>query len=167
MALMTHIVEAHHVYCRAEVSRLAPLMKQVVAAHARIHPELRHMERLLAQHNRELLRHLVKEEQTLFPLIARMEVARERETPLPRPSYGTIEHPVRVMMTEHVQSGRELQEIRQLSAGYTPPADADDDYRTLLTGLRAFEADMLEHSSLEDEYLFPRAQALEAVVYGE
>ncbi len=163
--LMAHIVEEHHAYCRSEIARLEPLMKQVVSEHAARHPELPQIQRLFAQHNRELLMHLVKEEQTLFPLIARMEEASERKISLPRPPYGTIEHPVRVMMVEHQQSGHELEEIRRLSAGYTLPADAGEDYRALLEGLRAFEEDMREHIRLEDQFLFPRAKALEDLVY--
>ena len=163
--LIAHIVEKHHAYCRQEIARLEPLLKQVVDEHVERHPELRQIQRLFVRHNRELLMHLVKEEQTLFPLIARMEEASEQKTALPRPPYGTIEHPVRIMMAEHQQSGRELEEIRRLSADYTPPADCGESYRELLAGLRAFEEDLREHARLEDQLLFPRAKALEDLVY--
>ncbi len=165
--LMAHIVEKHHTYCRAEVARLEGLMKQVAGEDSGRHLELRQIQRLFTQHNRELLMHLVKEEQTLFPLIAKMEEASARGTILPRPPYGTIEHPVRIMISEHQQSGHELEEIRRLSRDYTLPADAGEKYRALLEGLHEFEEDMREHVRLEDEFLFPRAKALEDKVYAD
>ena len=159
--LIAHIVEKHHTYCREEVTRLEQLLVLAVRKHGDRHPELRRIQAVFNKMGTDLKQHLLKEEQTLFPMILRMEEARSRQSALPRLAFGTIANPIRVMILEHDTGDRELDEIRKLSSDYTPPAGADPDYRALLEGLRCFEQDMRQHVFLENERLFPRAIALE------
>jgi regulator of cell morphogenesis and NO signaling len=159
--LMAHIVEKHHAYCREELVRLEQLLGSVLRKHGDRHPELRRMQPLFAKMGNDLKQHLLKEEQTLFPMIARLEEAHDRQTAPPRFPFGTIANPIRMMVLEHDTGERELGEMRKLSSDYSVPADADGEYRDLLQGLRDFEQDMKEHVYLENERLFPSAIALE------
>jgi regulator of cell morphogenesis and NO signaling len=159
--LMDHIVKQHHAFCRQELARLEPLLDKVIAAHAASHPELRRIKSVFSGLGKELLMHLVKEEQTLFPYIARMEESKARGIPLPRPAFGTVQNPVRMMVLEHDNSASALHEIRKLTGNYQVPPDACNTYRTLYEGLRSFESDMHQHVHLENNVLFPRAVAME------
>jgi len=159
--LMNHIVQRHHAFCRQEVSRLEPLLTKVSQAHGKNHPELHLLRSLFSGLSRELLLHLVKEEQTLFPYIARMEEALSQGKPFPRPAFGTVQNPVRMMVLEHDNTGAALHEMRNLSGEYQLPPDGCDSYRVLYEGLSAFESDMHQHVHLENNILFPRAVALE------
>jgi len=67
--------------------------------------------------------HLVKEEQTLFPYIARMEEAVTRGEQFPRPPFGTVQNPVRMMVLEHDNAGAALHEMRTLSENYQIPPE--------------------------------------------
>ncbi len=166
--LMNHIVEKHHAFCRQEVARLEPLLEKVVQAHSAVHPELRRIQALFSGLSKELLMHLTKEEQTLFPYISRMEESVTRRTPFSRPAFGTIQNPVRMMVLEHDNAGAALHEIRNLSSNYQLPTDACNSYRALYDGLKSFESDMHQHVHLENNILFPRAVAMEdATVSGE
>ena len=159
--LMTHIVEKHHAYCREELARLEQLLSRVVRKHGDRHPELRRVHLLFAKMGNDLKLHLLKEEQTLFPMITRLEEARTRQAVPPKFPFGTIANPIRMMVLEHDTGTSELAEIRKLSSDYTIPADADEEYGALLRGLSCFEQDMEQHVYLENERLFPRAVALE------
>lgn len=159
--LMNHIVDAHHTYCRNEVERIAQLLSDVVRNHGDRHPELRRVQMLFVKMANELKQHLLKEEQTLFPMIARLEEARARQSEPPRFPFGTIANPIRMMLLEHDTGNRELEEIRKVTWDYQVPADADKEYGDLLLSLRNFEQDMKQHVYLENERLFPRAIALE------
>jgi regulator of cell morphogenesis and NO signaling len=160
-SLMDHIVEQHHTFCRREVARLGVLFKDVIAKHGKDHPELKRMEALFSATSKELQMHLVKEEQTLFPYIARVEEAVQHQAAVSWPPFGTVENPIRMMVLEHDQTDEELKEIRRLSNGYTPPPDASDSCVALYDGLAAFEQDMFEHIHAEDHLLFPRAVRME------
>lgn len=159
--LMAHIVERHHVYCREELGRLEQLLNEVIRKHGDRHQELQRVRSLFSKMGNDLRQHLLKEEQTLFPMIARMEEARSRQTTLPKFAFGTIANPIRMMVLEHDTGDRELDDIRKLTSDYRAPADGDDEYRDLLRRLNDFEQDMKRHVFLENERLFPRAIALE------
>lgn len=159
--LMKQIVEKHHAYCRAELGRLDPLLNAVIRKHGNTHPELQQIRSLFLKMGNDLKQHLLKEEQTLFPMISRMEEARNHRAELPKLPFGTIARPIQMMLIEHETGDREIEEIRKLSSEYEIPADADEDYSSLLAGLRTFEEDMKQHVFLENERLFPRAIDLE------
>ncbi len=160
-SLIEHIFETHHVFCRQEVVRLASLFKEVINTHGSDHPELKRIQTLFFKMSRDLSMHLLKEEQTLFPYIARVEEAVGRNTPVSWPPFGTVENPIRMMVLEHDQTDEEIKEIRKLSKEYTPPADASDRYTALYEGLAAFDHDMQQHIDFENNLLFPRAVAME------
>ena len=159
--LMNHIVTAHHAFCRQELARLRSLFKEVIGKHANDYPDLKRMEALFAAMAKELEMHLVREEQTLFPYIARVEEAIQQNTPVSWPAFGTVENPIRMMVLEHDQTGQELSQIRHLSNGYTLPSGAPESLAALYNSLRAFDLDMNEHIHAEDHLLFPRAIAME------
>jgi regulator of cell morphogenesis and NO signaling len=160
-ALITHILEQHHAFTRDELDRLPKLFAKVCAAHGEKHPELLQLQKLLAELRAELLQHMLKEEQVLFPYLARLEQAQQQAQPAPQPFFGTVRNPVRMMMLEHDNAGAMLRELRRLAGDYAAPLDACASYRTLYQALGAFEADLHEHIHLENNLLFPRAVALE------
>lgn len=163
-SLIGHIVETHHAFCRGEAARLALLFKEVIGKHGKIHPELKQIHDLFFQMSRDLFMHLLKEEQTLFPYIAKVEEESAKDVSMSWPPFGTVENPIRMMVLEHVKTDDEIKQIRELSNGYTPPADAGDRYISLYDGLAAFDGDMQRHIHFEDNLLFPRAVAMEEEV---
>lgn len=159
--LMKHVVETHHVYCREELARIEHLLNKVVHKHGERQVELRRIQSLFLKMANDLKQHLLKEEQTLFPMIARLEEARSHGSAPPRLPFGTIAHPIRMMILEHDTGNRELDEIRKLTSDYQAPSGDDADCRELAQRLKDFEQDMKQHVFLEDGRLFPRAITLE------
>lgn len=159
--LMNYIVEKHHTFCREEVSRIEALLQKVTEVHGAAHSELRRIQAVFSGLSKELLMHLVKEEQTLFPYINRMEEAKTQGVPFPRPPFGTVQNPVQMMVLEHDSAGAALHEIRAVSRNYELPPDACGSFRALYEALCAFEGDMHRHVHLENNVLFPRAVAME------
>lgn len=162
--LMKHIVDRHHTYCRQEFGRLGPLLNEIAVKNGGRYPEWRKMHSLFSALSSGITLHLLKEEQTLFPMIARIEEARIRQQPLPRLPFGTIRNPITMMGYEHDEAAVPLRQLRQASHGYQVPADADSGHREAFQALKAFEQDMHQHVYLEDYILFPRVIALEKAV---
>ena len=102
---------------------------------------------------------MLKEERVLFPYISEL-ASGDDATPLSSP-FGTIENPIRMMEREHRAAGDEMQRIRQLTDGYTPPSDACSTYRVAFEELARFDEDLHRHVHLENNVLFPEAVALE------
>ena len=164
--LITHILETHHVFTKAEMDRLELLAEKVANAHGANHPELIRLQDLVAALCAELKPHMFKEEQILFPYMIAMSDAAEHERPAPFAPFGTVNNPIRMMMREHDGAGDILRALRALTSDYTLPADACTSYRTLFHALENFEMDLHQHIHLENNILFPKALDLEQVMRG-
>jgi regulator of cell morphogenesis and NO signaling len=154
--LAAHIEARHHRFTREELARVAPLMTKVAQVHGEHHPELARMEQVFLAMQADLLPHLEKEEQILFPFIRAMA-----GPAAPEACFGSVASPVRAMQAEHEAVGDLLREVRILTSDFTPPEDACGSFRSLYMGLRALEEDLHLHIYLESHLLFPRAVALE------
>ena len=159
--LITYILDKHHVYTKDEMARLEPLAAKVVAAHGANHSELLAVRDLMQQLFADLKPHMFKEEQILFPYILELENAQTQNRPAPLAPFGTVNNPIRMMMTEHDTAGELLREMRKVSADYGVPADACISYQTFYEALEVFEEDLHQHIHLENNLLFPKATALE------
>jgi regulator of cell morphogenesis and NO signaling len=73
---------------------------------------------------------------------------------------GTVLNPIRQMETEHEAAGAALAQMRALTGGYAPPADACPTFMALYDALRELEDDLHEHIHLENNILFPRSIAM-------
>jgi len=159
--LVSHITTTHHKYTREETARLALLFDKVCSVHGANHPELLELRDIFTGLTRELTVHLMKEEMVLFPYIVRMEEAVIEKAPILPPPFGTVQNPVAMMEYEHDSAGHALRAMREISRGYTAPADACVSYQTLYTALAELEADLHQHIHLENNILFPRAIEME------
>ena len=87
----------------------------------------------------------MKEEQVLFPML-RAGVRGAQ-----------VYMPVRVLEHEHDEHAVHLARIRELTSDLQIPPQACATWTALYRGLRALEADLMEHIHLENNVLFPRA----------
>lgn len=160
--LVGHIFQHYHEKLRAELPRLTAMAQKVIAVHGERHPEVRDVAAVLAELRAELESHLVKEEHVLFPFISQLEAG----TGTRHPMLGQIASPIRVMEAEHDRAWAALARLHELSSGYVPPSDACDTFRAYYQGLATLERELRDHIHLENNVLFPRAQAMEAEVLG-
>jgi regulator of cell morphogenesis and NO signaling len=158
--LIAHIVNVHHAYTRSEIPRITALLDKVSARHGAAHPEVLEVRPLVAALAGELMAHMLKEEQILFPFIEQLDGAEQRPG-IPAPCFGSIAYPIARMLADHNDAGALLARIRELTDGYAPPADACPTFRALYKALDEFERDLHLHIHLENNILFPAAQRLE------
>jgi regulator of cell morphogenesis and NO signaling len=160
-SLAAHIIDTHHFFTKQELLRLEKLLNKVWSQHGENHPELQTLRQTFERLKQGLTPHMLKEEQVLFPYIARLEEAIGEHRAAPEPFFVTVHNPIRMMTMEHEAAGELLEEIRRITGGYTPPEDACISYRTLYQALQELEADLHQHIHLENNILFPRAVEIE------
>jgi regulator of cell morphogenesis and NO signaling len=159
--LTEHIIDTHHYFTRQELDRLEKLFDKVCSRHGESHRELFEAQKTFYQLKQDLIPHMLKEEQALFPYIRRMEEAAGEGRAIPPPFFGTVRNPARMMMAEHDTAGDMLKHLRGVTNGYTTPPDGCVSFQTLYQALAAFEADLHQHIHLENNILFPRAVEME------
>ncbi|MGH9357256.1 MAG: iron-sulfur cluster repair di-iron protein [Terriglobia bacterium] len=160
--LTRHIREKHHRYVREAIARTQALSDKVNAKHVGNHTGLADIGKLFAEVGREMIMHMQKEEQILFPYIDSLERAVNAHGSVEPPFFQTVKNPIHVMMKEHDAAGDLVRQIRSRTSEYTPPADACTSFKALYEALREFEVDLHQHVHLENNVLFPRAVELEA-----
>lgn len=160
--LTRHIRERHHRYVREAIVRVQTLLEKVAAKHGENHFEITDIQRLFTEVGREMIMHMQKEEQILFPYIDALEKATSAHSSVEPPFFQTVRNPIHAMMKEHDAAGELVKQIRKASSDYTAPADTCPSYQALYQDLREFEADLHQHVHLENNILFPRAVEMEA-----
>lgn len=152
--LIDHIQTRFHVPLRQELPRLRAMLAKVVSRHGERHPEaLLPLQQVYDRLADDLLEHMAKEDEMLFPAI--LDRAQGRRGGLA----DVVDQPIAAMEADHDDAGRALAEMRRLTHSYMPPPDACPTFIGLYWGLAELERDMHEHVHLENNILFPRAVA--------
>ena len=109
LATLTHfIVTTHHHFTREILETVQLLSDKVEARHGANHPETQAVRRLVVEVFDDLIPHMLKEEQVLFPYIGQLETAVSNGNEPPVPFFGTVRNPIRMMMAEHDAVGDKL-----------------------------------------------------------
>lgn len=143
--LVDHIVKTYHVPLYEELPRLEMMARKVCDVHREKDPiRLPQLVATLVRFNDDLIQHMYKEEQVLFPMIkaGRGQMAAD---------------PIAVMHHDHEGAGEDLRKLRELTDDYVVPPMACNTWRALWHGLKALEEDLHAHVHLEENILYPRA----------
>lgn len=159
--LMQHIVRNHHLYLRRELPRAAEMASNVAVKYGAREPAFYRLAEIVEALRIDLLAHLEREEQVIFPYIAQLD-QQAMLACVPPQSFRTLAATVFAMVQEHESAIRDLEEAAHITHGFRPGRHACARQIALLGTLRGFQIDLRRHLALEDDELFPRAIALEA-----
>jgi regulator of cell morphogenesis and NO signaling len=161
--LIEHIVLTHHEYLRRELPAIEKRLEKVYRVYnERYGPTLTGLPDVFAGLHLELEMHMRKEERILFPTIVASEEAITHGRLLPVTCFGTVSNPIRMMESEHESAGDALAQIRSITNDFALPEYACVTYKALMRSLEELEKDLHVHIHLENNILFPRAEAMEA-----
>ena len=152
--LADYIVNTHHSYVKKSLPDLVFYTNKIQSVHGVNHPELNEIAVLVENINAELLQHLQKEEQVLFPAIKEAI-----QTNLPE-TKAIIISEIERMKGEHEFAGGAMDKINVLTSGYRVPEDGCNSYKVALHLLSQFEDDLHTHVHLENNILYPKALAM-------
>ena len=160
--LADYILNVHHEYLYKNLPLIEDLVVKVSTKHGNRYPGLQVVRQLFEELQADLLAHLHKEEIALFPFI-KQSVAIQQSTQLtPDGQPLSLKAPIDCMEHEHDYAGVLLYQLKEFTNDYTPPTDACNSHRLMLSKLAELEADLMQHIHLENNILFPKALAFEA-----
>ena len=152
--LCDYIVNEHHRYVRKALPELVYYTGKIASVHGANHPELAEVASLFGQINKELLEHMKKEEEILFPVIKDLFSSR------PVKPENIIISEIQRLSSEHEFAGGAMDKINTITSGYLVPADGCNTYNVTYQLLARFEDDLHTHVHLENNILFPKALSL-------
>lgn len=154
--IIGRLLDHHHVAARRSVETLRALAPTVLGAHGGRHPELKNVVSIVEAIGNDLIPHMQHEESHEFPAIL---AAERRLSPVGR-GIPTLDHAIRMLDLEHQLVGTMLHELDDLTDHYQTPPDACPTWRAFYSELARFHADLIDHVSLENNFLLPLAQAM-------
>ena len=152
-ALIDHILTRYHDVHRQQLPELIRMARRVESVH-RDNPNVPagladHLEEM----HEELVSHMIKEEQVLFPML------KSGGNPF-------VGQPIGMMRAEHVDHGAALDKLNALTNDATPPQGACNTWRALYAGIAQLGDDLINHIHLENNVLFPAFEAGAAASQG-
>ncbi len=142
--LINYIISRFHEEHRDQFPELIQLAGKVEKVHAGSPLCPKGLEAHLRAMFSELLTHMEKEENILFPMLAKG---------VPCAQLGG---PIAMMESEHEDHGHALLAIRALTHNGKLPEEACNSWRALYRGLTQLEEDLVKHIHLENNILFVR-----------
>jgi len=144
--IIDHIVIRYHDRHREQLPELILQATKVERVHADKPSVPRGLAKNLTMLHEELSSHMMKEEQILFPMI---------KQGMGSQAMG----PISVMESEHDEAGELVEVIKHITHNVTPPPEACTTWKAMYNGINEMIDDLMEHISLENNVLFPRALA--------
>ena len=151
--LADYIINTHHRYVKDNAAIISALAQKVAQHHGNAHPELIELAARTGFFLNDLLSHLAKEEETVFPVIKQLAAGGKSQV--------SLSATINSMEKEHEAAGDDLRFFRSLSDNYSLPPDACNSYAYLFEKMKEFESDLFLHIHLENNILFPKAIGLE------
>jgi regulator of cell morphogenesis and NO signaling len=153
--LIDFIVQHHHAYIKEAIPKIKELLNKVCNVHSDDSPFLVIIRENFNDLAEELMNHLPKEEEYLFPAIRKI-----MNGAYPECDASAIENslgaPIAVMESEHKRAGELIKSIRYQTRNYTLPGHACPTFKLTYTMLDHFEKNLIQHIHLENNVLFPR-----------
>ncbi|AIR04930.1 iron-sulfur cluster repair di-iron protein [Cedecea neteri] len=142
--IIDHIIVRFHDRHREQLPELILQATKVERVHADKPNVPKGLAKYLTMLHQELSSHMMKEEQILFPMI--------------KQGMGTqAGGPISVMESEHDDAGELLEVIKHTTNNVTPPPEACTTWKAMYNGINELIEDLMNHISLENNVLFPRA----------
>ena len=152
--LCDYIMNTHHQYVLKTLPDLVHYTQKIALVHGSNHPELTEVALLFAKINEELLQHLKKEEEILFPAIKNVLLHNDDA------SKAIIISEISRMAGEHEFAGGAMDTISELTHHYKLPQDSCGTYQVTFKLLEQFEDDLHIHVHLENNIVYPNALKL-------
>ncbi|ELY2735637.1 iron-sulfur cluster repair protein YtfE [Cronobacter dublinensis] len=144
--IIDHIIARYHDRHREQLPELILQATKVERVHADKPGVPKGLAKYLTMLHEELTSHMMKEERVLFPMI---------KQGMGSQAMG----PISVMESEHDEAGELLEVIKHATNNVTPPPEACTTWRAMYNGINELIDDLMNHISLENNNLFPRALA--------
>ncbi|HEX5169235.1 MAG TPA: iron-sulfur cluster repair di-iron protein [Cyclobacteriaceae bacterium] len=156
--LISFIVQHHHQYVRTAIPQIQELLDKVCSVHREDSPFLLTVRENFNDLAEELLNHMPKEEQVLFPAIQKMFGGNSFASD--SVILNNLNMPIEVMEDEHERAGDLIKSIRSLTNQYIPPVYACPTFKMTYIMLEQFDNDLMQHIHLENNILFPKAKSM-------
>ena len=159
-ALSDYIVDTHHTHVRDQIPYIGEKLNKLCEVHGPHHPELFEVREMFHAASENLLAHMKKEEEVLFPAITRLATLGSYRENSPW-SVEQVTRPIHELKEEHKAEGDRFREMDRMTGHFQVPPDGCNTFHVTYRSLQEFISDLHRHIHLENNILFPETEKLE------
>lgn len=112
----------------------------------------------------DFIHHILEEEAEIFSHILRLDDVVYHQMPLSKIYFAMESHSIIKFAAAHTTDDDDMTGIREMTNNYAIQEDTPFMLKVLYTELLAFEKELSEHATIENQILIPKALKLEATV---
>ncbi|MGO4061796.1 iron-sulfur cluster repair di-iron protein ScdA [Staphylococcus pseudintermedius] len=146
-SLIQYIQARYHDTLREEFKQLTPYVTKLSRVHGPNHPNLVTLKSTFDAFKSAMLTHTDEEDQNAFPKLVRSANGETVED---------IDAVVQSFVDDHDEAGALLQQMRELTHDFQPPAEACGTWRLVYDRIAHLERETHAHVHLENHVLFPK-----------
>ncbi|HDK5693887.1 iron-sulfur cluster repair di-iron protein ScdA [Staphylococcus pseudintermedius] len=146
-SLIQYIQARYHDTLREEFKQLTPYVTKLSRVHGPNHPNLVTLKSTFDAFKSAMLTHTDEEDQNAFPKLVRSANGETVED---------IDVVVQSLVDDHDEAGALLQQMRELTHDFQPPAEACGTWRLVYDRIAHLERETHAHVHLENHVLFPK-----------
>lgn len=158
--IVDHVENTHHAYLKANFPLIHRLIDKLIDADPK-NKDFKKVKTLFTEFTDDLARHLIKEEEILFPYFKRLAKSAKDHSELEPATFGKLNKPIEIMENEHDSSHDIIDKIKALCNNFEAQATDDPVVHSLYYKFKEFDTDLHVHHEVENGLLFSKAQEIE------
>lgn len=148
--LIDRLTLIHHDYMKVELPKVTKLSYNIRRVHGEEHPELHQVEKTVKDLGELVEKYIVKEEESLFPLIREYEESKSEEI------HGQLKQVISELKEEQKSISKTFEILSNETSGYMAPEDGCQTYDLAYSLLKEIEGFFHNQLEVETKHLFPK-----------
>lgn len=158
---VAYLRNTHVYYIDEELPKIEQLIDNVIAANPAQKKQLLLMKNFFGEYRHELVTHIRREEQTVYPYAISIEQAYLSKNDHTNLQKQLETYSMETYEREHEDVEEKLLDLKNIIIKYLPPPTDNRYYNEILFNLFRLESDLNEHSRIENTVLIPAIRAME------
>lgn len=159
--LIDYLQNTHNYYLQNKIPEIESLITDMASKSEVDKVSYELLQKFFDEYKNELIKHIEKEEERVFPYVIDLENAEQSNTVSPALLFRIKDYSITSYEAEHEDVEEKLMDLKNIIIKYLPSSKKQQSRYKLLKELTVLEKDLHDHERIEDLILVPKVEMLE------